>query len=170
MVVYKQCLVCGRTPSLEWGGTPEHICYVIGLRNTGHTVNLPFEEWCYYMQNIRKMAWASLWTASFFVLITTSWTTSHVGLKTGIRDTGPSKGDIWGCSNCSRAAKQNPVRAWVLPVHSTMTETAPCSEWKRLCLLFLPWLFHSSQIRTLFLMIFVIEKWQKYNLLWRYEE
>lgn len=67
-----------------------------------------------------------------FVLITMSWITLHVGLQTGIREPGPSKGGTWGCSSCSRAAKQNLVGAWILPpwcpAHPTMTEMAVHSE------------------------------------------
>lgn len=158
MVVYKQSLVCGRTPSFEWGGTPEHIYCVIGLKHRSHSQAAIWRMLLLHAE-YQKDGLGKPLDCQLFVLITTSWTTLHVGLKTGIRETGQSKGDIWACSNCSRAAKQNPVRAWVLPVHSTVIETAACSEWKRLCLLFLHWLFHSPQILTLSLMTFVIEKW-----------
>lgn len=61
-----------------------------------------------------------------------SSTTLHVGLQPGIRESGPSKGGTWRCSNCSRAAKQNPVGGRILtlwcPAHPTMTEMAARSE------------------------------------------
>lgn len=67
-----------------------------------------------------------------FVLLPWAQPLLHVGLRPGIRESGPSKGGTWRCSNCSRAAKQNPVGGRILtvwcPAHPTMTETAARSE------------------------------------------